>query len=98
MSNGASSTRELIHRARALLAEGRAVLETHGGGDTEAPSDLLGLYDALRGRLGSIDDAEIAEMLAAVSETVDELGQLAADLDRVKSLRSALAGSGQVQA
>ncbi len=88
-----SATRELIHRARALLAQGRAVLDAEADGHTQGeapPTDLLGLYDALRGRLGTIDEREIEELLAAVSQTVDQLGSLADDLDRVKSLRSAL--------
>jgi flagellin-specific chaperone FliS len=85
-----SPSREVIHRARALLAEGRALLEAEHGGEA-LPKDLLGLYDALIGRLGRIDNEEIGELLAAVSDTVDELGRLAEDLDRGKRLRSALA-------
>jgi len=91
-----SQSRELIHRARALLAESRSVLDA-GNNDSSSPlpSDLLGLYDALRGRLSNVCDEDVAELLAAVSETVDELARLAEDLDRVKSLRSALVGPGQ---
>lgn len=89
-SPATSPSRELIHRARALLAEGRALLDADQS-DEAPPNDLLGLYDALRGRLGRVDDEEVGELLAALSDTVDELGKLAEDLDRVKSLRSALA-------
>jgi hypothetical protein len=83
----------LVHRARTLLAQGRAVLDAEAQASPAPPSDLLGLYDALRGRLSTLDDDEIGTLLAAVSETVDELGRLAEDLGRVQSLRSALGPS-----
>jgi hypothetical protein len=81
-----SPTQELIDRARALLAEGRAILDTDPG----SSDDILGLYENLRGRLNRLDDDHIGGLLVALSETVEELGQLAEDLDRAKHLRSAL--------
>ena len=90
-----SSTSELVHRARALLAEGRSLLTAPAPAEAELggarmADDLLGLYERLRGRLAAIEGNEVGELLGEISETVEELSRLADDLDRVHSLRSAL--------
>ena len=81
-------TREVLEEARRLVrgrAEGPLRIDT-GRGDSEG---VLGLYDALCRRLGAIEDDGLERLLARVGEQIARLGQLQADIDRIRRLREA---------
>ncbi len=79
----------LLEDVRATLLQARSLLGTSKVSISRDPS-LLGIYDELCQRLGEIDDGRLREALADIVKSVERLGGLSEDIERLRDVRQAI--------
>jgi len=79
----------LLEDVRATLLQARNLLGTSKVSISRDPS-LLGIYDELCQRLGEIDDGRLREALADIVKSVERLGGLSEDIERLRDVRQAI--------
>lgn len=80
---------ELLDDVRTTLLQARALLGTTRAGITR-DSSLLGIYDELRERLGEVDDQRVHEALGQIATTVERLGGLCDEIEKLRGVRRAI--------
>jgi hypothetical protein len=84
----------LVGEARALLDEAREVVGGGGaaptaadGSQEEGGGGVLDLYERLTKRLEAVDDDKISGLLSSIGKRVEDLEQLARDMDRLARVK-----------
>lgn len=80
---------ELLDDVRRTLLQARDLLGTSRVSISRDPS-LLGIYDELRERLSEVDDERVREALAEIVATVERLGGLADEIEKLRDVRRAI--------
>jgi len=78
-----AATRQLMGEARALIDGGEPFKATPRGG-------VLGLYEALCRELDAVDGDQLRIVLGRIAEQIEQLGGLAADVERIRRLRDSI--------
>jgi hypothetical protein len=81
---------EILAATRQLLSEARRLID--GGEPLKAAprGDVLGLYEALCRELDAVDGDRLRIVLGRIAEQIEQLHELAADVERIRRLRDSI--------